>query len=213
MRYAPASRNRAQSGRAEVAEQIAAYPWQSERCVVVPYSPGKFPPGYLHDSVVRLESEGALAWIFPGDDLQAEAVESRIAGRLVLLGLTKPDHHLAGVGFLWNTEGRQMVLRAEIGFAFFRRYWATRLIRDIARIGVQLAYHETGADRLVGTILADNLPSRAFAAEIGFEELAVLKRWVPTPSGFRDAAIVARDRKAAEDGTAERTILREEHGR
>jgi RimJ/RimL family protein N-acetyltransferase len=142
--------------------------------------------------------EGALAWLFPGREMAWEEFSATVAGKLILVGLVKPDLDLAGAAIVWNTEGERGTRKAEVGFVFFRRYWATRLIREMAQVAISLVYDQTGADRLVGSMLVENLPARAFSKQMGFSELAVLSRWVPTAEGFRDAVVVAQDREIAE---------------
>jgi len=195
------------------AEVIAAYPWQTDRCLVLPYRPDKFPPRYLYAVWAQMRSEGLLDYLFPDSPMPWEQFEATVATVELKLGLVKPNLDLAFAAIVWDITGERGTRRAYCGFVTFRRYWATRLLREIARVAIRSVYSEAGVDRLIGTILAENLPARAFSAALGFEELAVLSRWVPTRNGFRDAVMVALDREQFEHGTDERTDLRQEHGR
>lgn len=196
-----------------VGEQIESYPWQTERCIVLPYREDKFPVGFLQSVWASMAVDGLLTWFFPGRQMDWEEFKRSMADRQVILGFTKPNLELAGAAVLWDIVGERNWRMADFGFAFFRRYWATRLIREIAEIALRSVYSEAGVDRLTGLTLAQNLPARAFAAAMGFEELATLKRWIPTPQGFQDAVVLAQDRESFEHGTVERTEIRKKYGR
>lgn len=176
--------------------QIEAYPWQTERFVLMPYEADKFPANYLEDALRRLAAEDSSSRAFPDGILTGAPITALLARCHIILGLIKPKLELAGMAAVWDIQGERGWRRAEIGFAFFRHYWATRLIRDMALMAIESVYCEAGVDRLVGTVIADNFPARAFAMEIGFDELAALPQWLAHHGRFRDAVVVARNKEA-----------------
>src|SRR5271157_4273555 len=110
--------------------------------LLVPYVEGSglFPQEMPAGIYKQLEQEELLEWVFPGWDKVKLSDFMKIAiteSHFPVFGFSRSEEKVAGIGWLFEVEGPENFRKASLGFAFFRKFHHSDLIRSLARQAVR----------------------------------------------------------------------------
>lgn len=149
--------------------------WITEACAdreLSRWTPA-MPHPYSEDDARSFVEHAKARWEEGGGATFAIAEAANRDGLGVIsLHLTATDPGLAGIGYWLREEGRG-------------RGAATAAVKLVAG----WAFTALGVERLHLTTLPDNAPSQRVAERAGFTREGILRAWVPTKDGRRDAVM------------------------
>lgn len=189
--------------------------YQTQRVYLAPYNEmlaNSF-DGLLAHLYLRTKQDGLLGTAFPGlPDLNHDKFVRYLSGPKVVLQIyyLKPTpredsiHYLKtnkhapmtpiGYCFLYNVDGEPGQRLAEFGFCFFKEYWGLKETHELGWQCIAYWFEALGVDVLYGATLVDNFLARNFSRKFGFEEIAVMPKFLRSTSGRTDARIVLLER-------------------
>jgi RimJ/RimL family protein N-acetyltransferase len=152
--------------------------YQKDLALIVPYVPkltsASFREEFLVGLYAQTKEEGLLRRVFPGisdKDINLNWFVSYFYSRSLLIGMLKPDQ-VAGYSWIYETEGDEQFKKGSVGVCFFRKYWGTILIHDLARLGLKWYFQEAGLNVVFGSVAHWNRSSARYAKVMGFEQCA-----------------------------------------
>lgn len=165
---------------APVVEQKWLY--QSERVHLLPYVEGS-PSNIFHEDFLFLlhkqcKDDGILDSLFPGmPTVTVARFVAYLKDRPVLVGMIKPENRVVGFGFLYEVEGDENSRKATVGYTFFKEWWGTTEIRELARLCLKYWFTELKLKVIFGTIIERNRLAVRFAKNIGFQSIGRVPRF------------------------------------
>jgi RimJ/RimL family protein N-acetyltransferase len=173
--------------------------YQNEAVALVPYWEGPESPHnentlpYLY---LRCKQDGILHRAFAGFGRRIgfSAFVSYLSNKPVVLGVVKADNDIAGFGFLHEVEGEKGFRKASLGYAFFKKYWGQREIREISVFALRWWFQELGVEILYGSTLATNRLAVKYAGAMGFKKTGDLPKFFAGEDQLRDGVLFVQDR-------------------
>jgi hypothetical protein len=158
-----------------VAEEVV-WKYQTEKAHLVPYVDGNpstvFSNEFLFHLYARCKEDKLLNILFPGmSSVTPAKFVAYLKDRPVLVGLAKPGYEVAGFGFLYEVEGDDDARKATVGFVFFKKWWGTGEVQDIARLALRWWFVEWKLKIIFGTTLWRNRLAWRFAKQLGFQSV------------------------------------------
>lgn len=175
-------------------EIISGWPYQTKDCVLLPLQNTalfQFPEDFLVSLYYRMVAQDLLRTFLPGmPGMNLYRFVKYFADKPMVVSLGKPKYNVAGIGWIYESDGRDGCRKAGFGFGFFRESWGKQLVRDSANLALDWWFTGLKIDVLFGVTLASNRLASNFAKNLGFTHVGVLPRWFVTESGFEDARLV-----------------------
>lgn len=185
---------------------LANWKYQTEKVALVPYDRAwpLFPDGLLGHLYLRTKQDGLLDTVFCGvETLDFDWVVGYLGSKSVTLQiycLQEEAKPLTPIGycFVMGTSGKLGARRANFGFTFFKEYWGRTEVRDLVTLCLAYWMEVLKIDVLHGVTLADNFLSRNFSRNFGFEEVAIIPKFLYRQEELVGARIVMLDRATFE---------------
>ena len=166
---------------------VSDWPYQNERAIIVPYVPKftsyKFPEEFLAGLYMQTKKDGLLRRTFPGtENYSMNWFISYFYARSMIIPMAKPNQ-VTGYAWLYDIEGEEKYRKASVGVCFFKEFWGSELIEELARLGIGWFFKEAGVYTMYGTIAGWNRLSMRFGRRLGFEPCGCLPRFFLNPDG------------------------------
>src|SRR5438132_7827379 len=148
--------------------------YENDEVLVLPYLPQSADNGLPEDFLVRLflqtRQDGLLERTFPGfkEPVNLNRFIAYLAPHTMLIGIVKATNEVAGWSWIYDVSGPTHARKASYGFVFFRKWWGTKEIQALARLGLRWCFEKGELAALFGTRLPRNRLAAQFAAETGF---------------------------------------------
>lgn len=179
------------------ARVLASWEWQTEDAILIPYlncSKFAFPEDFLVQLYFQVKAEGLTDLVFPSypDGLTLNQAIKSLESKPIIVGLTKPDYNVAGVGWLYEVEGQDGARKASIGFLFFRKEHGRKVVRAIARLALRWWFDGLKCDVLYGTCLSSNKVAINFSKRMGFRICGQLPMFCLRNGALEDATLLVQ---------------------
>ena len=183
-------------------EKLLSWPYQTERAILVPYSgeaKKQFSQDFLCQQYVRLLREDILDTVFPEGPITLNQFIAYCLEKPVQV-LCKNDVQtgvlpVCGFGWLYDWAGPEGARMSKVGFAFYREYWGTPLVRELGDLLLRWWLNECKVDVLYGTMLKTNRLALNFSQRFGFKELCVLPSFFFRDGKRIDGRLVCLERE------------------
>lgn len=175
------------------------WPYQNQRCVVLPYSdkhPDIYPETFFASMYFRLKEEKTLDIIFPGmgintlDAFVGYIGSPRRLGRLVPC-VRNPDGPPIPAGLGWMCESE--CGRASFGFGYYREYWGNKVHAELSTMMLAYWFREMKSEVLYGTTV--NPLALRYSKRFGFRPLCVLPKFFFKDGELRDAHLIVLEKQ------------------
>lgn len=192
----------------------ADWKYQTDKVALVPYTRqlADLYDGLLGHLYLRTKEDGLLDTAFPGLPginmdkfvsyladpkvaLQVYYIKGRERNSATMELLPVAPMTPVGYCFLYNINGDDGGRLAEFGFCFFREYWGRPEVHELGWQCLRYWCEEMKVDVLYGTTLKNNFLARNFSRKFGFEEIAVLPKFLRSVKGRKDARLVLLERE------------------
>lgn len=152
---------------------------------------GVFPDEFMVALWQRTKNEGLLPWCFPGQgEISLEKFIVLLRNRWLVAAMSIELRQFVGYGWLFEVEGEPMYRKASLGFAFFKQFHGTQMIREAARSAISFWFEKAQLQVLYGMTSTKNLSAIRFARQLGFRTIGVVPRFFSGPGGVLDGHFV-----------------------
>ncbi len=179
----------------------AGWKYQTDQVYLAPYTEelAHNQDGLLGHLYLRTKQDGLLEVAFPGlPNLHMDKFVSYLTGPKVVLQIyyVKSGTAMTPVGYcyLYNVDGKERSRLAEFGFCFFREYWGQKAVTELGWLCIAYWFEALKVDILFGATRVDNRLASIFARKYGFEEEAVLRKFLNCGDHRCDARIMVCER-------------------
>lgn len=185
------------------AETTAAWPYQTEKTMLVPYSKSwkVFPDGLLGHLYLRTKQDERLEMIFD-TGMDFDGFVSYFAKKTVAMQVyaMKEGPDLIPAGYCWvdDVVGRDGARRAVFGLCFFKEYRGRREVADLGWQSLKYWFTELKIDVLFGITMESNLQARNFARRYSFKEIGVMEKFMYRQGNLTSGRLVMLDRETFE---------------
>lgn len=175
-------------------EMVKEWAYQTPEAMLIPYlssTPNTLGPDFLMRLYAKTETQHLTRRVFPGiQPMDLVRFVNYVGARPILVGLVKENNQVAGYGWLYEIEGVDYFRKASFGFCFFKEYWRTKVIREMARLALKWWFTECKITILYGATLHENRSAMAFSREFGFNFVGTLPKFFFSNGKLLDADLV-----------------------
>lgn len=157
-------------------------------------------PTIISELYRRTREQGLERMLFPGDeDLNYWKFTQTVArpGNYLVLGWATNVEGIAsvaGFGWLYDYHGKMPEAMGVCGYCFFREWWGTEEIINIARDVVDY-WFKSGFRAIYGTMLTTNRLAQSFDKKIGFKEVATLPNYFYRDGKLHSGVMYCKERE------------------
>lgn len=177
-------------------------PYENDSVRLALYWDGKdspFPETTLPQLYARTKKDGLLDCSFSGfgKNVTLNKFVAYLSNKPIVIGFDKKNNNLIGYGYLGEVEVGVGGRKASAGYAFFKEYWGTQQIRDLARMTLLHWFVALNVNVLYGSMEARNRLAYRFATRVmGFNVIGRAPKFYVTDEGMLDAILVVLERDA-----------------
>ena len=180
---------------------IDNWEYQTDKVAVIPYPSWPNRDGLLGHLYLRTKQDDLLDTVFCGmsgidfDRFVTYLSRKDIPAQIYCLQEEGKPFIPIGYCFLHSVDGADGARFAMFGFCFFKEYWGREELRDLVWLCLAYWFHAIKVDILYGITLKDNFLARNFSRIFGFEEEAVLRKFLYRQGKRTDARVVLLEKE------------------
>ena len=183
-------------------EKLLVWEYQTDEALLVPYSGAakqQFSEDFLVEQYVRLLKDDLLSTIYPEGEMNLNQFMAYCLNKPMQILCKKTSDlgpfPVAGFGWLYDFSGPEGARMSKVGFAFYKEFWGTSLVRQLGSLLIRWWIEVCKVDVLYGTLLATNRLAVNFARKYGFRELTVLPKFYLVENRRIDGRLVCLDKE------------------
>ena len=170
--------------------------YQTDQVILLPYFDhrGAFPEDFLVHLYSQMMEDGLLETVFAGmSRVTLNKFVVYLSSHPTVIYIEKPGN-VVGFGWVAQSEGIDGARKASFGFTFFRKYWATKRVRDLCWFSLRWWFTELKVDVLYATSLRSNRLATNFSRIFGFNRIGDLPMFFQKGDSLVDGTLICLKR-------------------